>query len=347
MLAIAFLLWLACPEGVVALSPPREIWHDLGTDSAGGSWRALLSHDQPLKVAGPKQYEVKTKEPLDIFEIHPFIDASDTAWIVDGRGRGVKLKLASGAVEEFRVPIAGQLLGGIVVANGAIYFGEGGGPEGRSVRRWGLASARTETLVPLTGDRSIERVFSGRKHIWLLALERTAKPRHGAELIALDPASGQVLRRSRRELATAESRQWKVEVLESADGAVWLANGYSGRVERFDGEKAWESWELAGRQPSNLVPARFGAACLLERTKVDERPELRFMGPPPVTLLQREIAVFQPGKTRFLTLNRPVDQSSQLSRDVSGEVLVDGQAKLILEGGELRIVPSRSRGGND
>lgn len=339
-LACAALLWLGGPAQTSALTPPRDATCELGTDSAGVRWRAFLSLDHPPVVEGARRFEIKIKEPLEGLEVFSVIDASDTAWIVDRRGRGVKLKLADGAVEAFQVPNVRQLQGGIASANGALFFGEGGGADGSSIRRWDLKATGTQSLVPLRGSWSILQLVSGRKQVWALLSEGLGEPKLGFELIALDPAGRQVLQRQRREAAWAKER-WNVEAVEGTDGAFWMANGYAGRVERFEGVKGWETWELGGRQPSNLVPGSLGAACLLDEVEIRENPELQFMGGGRrVNVLRREIAVFQPGKSGMLKLSRPLDQPSRLSRGPGGVVQVEGQGNLALEGGELRLVPS-------
>ena len=79
------------------------------------------------------------------------------------------------------------------------------------------------------------------------------------------------MQRSKRESAWAERRWSFFQVVESDDGAVWIAEGSSGRVERLDAAGAWQSWALGPFAPADLVPAPFGAVCGLEELEMPDR----------------------------------------------------------------------------
>ncbi|MBL9083105.1 MAG: hypothetical protein JNK76_14920 [Planctomycetales bacterium] len=320
-----------------ALPPARVRFHTIGADAKGVIWKVRLSVDEPMLVSGARDIPVKTKDPLDLFEIYAIIDLHDTAWIVDGEGRGVRVKLADGVVEEFRVPVTMQLLGGIVVRDGRLYFGDSGGATGQTVRQMDVASGETKTLLTLAAERTLYKLVPGKLRLWIASCSGLASSRHIIELAALDWAGGNVTLQSQREMPWANPSWNSLEVVEAEDGAAWVATGLSGRVERLDASGMWQGWSLDGLRPSKLVAARFGAACLLEQLQMTKGPH--FPGAPieVPTLLGREIAAFQPGSPKFMKC--PVETDVNLSADHDGSVRVEGRGRLSLEGGRLQIVP--------
>ena len=320
-----------------ALTPPRVMFRAIGTDSKGVVWQVRTAVNEPLVVLGAKKFPVKTREPFDLFEIHAAIDSRDTAWIVDGKGRGVRVKLADGVAEEFRVPVSMQLVGGIAARDGKLYFGDSGGSVGRTVRQMDVVSGETKTLATLGAEWSVHTVVSGKRRLWIAAWTGFAPSRHSIELIALDWAEGNIALRSQRDMPWSNPHWSKFELVEAENGAAWVANGYSGRVERLDASGTWQGWSLDGRTPSKLVAARFGAACLLQQLQPPKGPQ--FSGGPiqSPTVLRREIAAFQPGSTKFIMC--PVETDVSLSADRDGGVRVEGRGRLSLEGGRLHIVP--------
>jgi len=327
---------LAIVAAAHALPPPRVVFHAIGTDSKGTAWQVRLSVDEPMQVLGAGNFQVKTKEPLD-FHAYATIDARDMAWVVDCKGRGVRVKLTDGAAEELRVPVSMQLVGGIAMRDGKLYFGDSGGAGGRTVRRMDAASGETKTLLTLGAEWSVYRMLPGKRRLWIVTWTGLASSRHNIELAALDWAGGDVTLQSRLEMPWADPPWSMFEIVEAEDGAAWVADGHSGRVERLDASGKWQGWALDGRTPSKLVAARFGAACVLEQLQATKGPH--FPGAPAEvpTVLRREIAAFQQGSPKFMTC--PVKADVNLSADRDGGVRVEGQRRLSLEGGRLQIVP--------
>lgn len=323
-----------------ALTPPRETVHAVGTDSRGVVWKVRIAVGEPMLVIGAQNFPVKTREPFDLFETHAAIDSRDTAWIVDGKGRGVRVKLADGAAEEFHVPVSRQLVGGIAVADGKLYFGDSDASGERAVRRMDVASSAVETLLTWDVQWSSPSLCPRKRYLWITSSSAPTTSKRVLELIALDWASGKVVRRSQREMPLAAQAWTDFELVEAEDGTAWVADGRSARVERLDASGTWQGWSLNGRTPSNLVAARFGAACVLRELQAPKGPQ--FPGGPnqSPTVLRREIAAFQPESSTFLTC--PVDADVTFSVDRDGGVRVEGRGRLSLEGGRLQIVPMPS-----
>jgi streptogramin lyase len=323
-----------------ALTPPRETVHAVGTDSKGVVWKVRTAVGEPMLVIGVRNFSVKTQEPFDLFETYAAIDSRDTAWIVDGKGRGVRVKLADGAAEEFRVPVSKQLVGGIAVTDGKLYFGDSDALGGRAVRRIDVASSAMETLLTWNVQWSSPRLWPHKGHLWITNSSGLTSSQRVLELVALDWLSGKVVRRAQREMPLAAQAWTNFELVEAEDGTAWVADGPSVRVERLDASGTWKGWSLDGRTPSNLVTARFGAACLLRRLQPPQGPQ--FPGGPiqPPTVLRREIAAFQADSGEIMTC--PVETDVSLSADRDGDVRVEGRGRLSLEGGRLHIVPAAS-----
>jgi len=334
---VAAALLIVLATSASGLTRPREATQPLGTDSDGAGWQVRVAVDEPLVVFGPRRFSVQTKEPLDL-DIHTTIDRRNTAWIVDHQGRGVQVQLADGKAQEFRVPVTVQLIGGIAVADGQMYFADRAGRANSAVRRMDVASGETKTLLTLEAGWTVYTMLSGQRRLWIAAWNGLAVSRHAVELIALDWATGNVALQARREMPWATLRWSTFEVVEAQDGAAWVANGYTGRVERLDESGAWQGWPLDGRTPSNLVAARFGAACLLQQLQPPSEPQ--FSGAPiqAPTVLRRELAAFQPGTPTVVT--HPVATHVGLSADRAGGVRVEGIGHLALDGGQLLIVPA-------
>lgn len=322
-----------------ALTPPRSVLHTVGTDSKGVVWKARLAVDEPLALFGAGNFTIKTREPLD-FQVFAAIDSRDTAWIVDCKGRGIRANLADGAAEEFRVPLSGQLVGGIDVAGGRLYFGASDAAGGSAVRWMDIASGAMETLLKWDVQWSLPGLCRRKAHLWIMNSSGPTSGKRVLDLAALDLASGKIVRRSQREMPLAPQAWTVFELVEAEDGAAWVGDGPSGRVERLDAAGTWQGWSLDDRVLSNLVAARFGAACFLKRLQPPKEPH--FPGAPleqPAVLL-REIAAFQPGSNKFMTC--PVETDVSLSVDRDGEVWVEGRGRLSLEGGRLQIVSAAS-----
>jgi hypothetical protein len=197
-----------------------------------------------------------------------------------------------------------------------------------------VASGATETLLQWDATWETPKLYPRKRHLWIAnnTGPKSGKPRF--ELVALDWASGKVVQRSQREIPLAAQAGTR-ELIESADGAVWLL--LSARVERLDASGTWQGWALNDRTPSKLVAARFGVVCLLQQFQQPAEPHFSgspYRGP---AVLRREIAAFQPGMTTFMTY--PVETDVNLLPDRNGGVQVEGRGRLLLEGGRLRIAP--------
>ncbi len=319
-------------------APPRETFHSLGTDSNGAEWQARVSVDEPLNVYGPRAFTVATTERFDLFEIHAAIDERDVAWIADGKGRGVRVTLADGKFEEFRVPVSRQLVGGIAVRQGKLFFGDNPAIGSRTVRQLDLASGTVKPLLTLDGSWWPYALVPGRRVVWAVNWTALAGPQVTLELVALEWLTGATTVRAQRSMPIAAYVEATLRIVEAPDGAAWVANGYTERIERLDGSGAWQGWSLDGRSPSNLVAASFGAACVLQRLK-PPKDTRTFEGMPMErpTVLSREIAVFVPGNASPLTL--PVDAEVRLAAERDGGVRVEGRGRLSVDGGKLQISP--------
>lgn len=205
-------------------------------------------------------------------------------------------------------------------------------------RRMEVASGEVKTLLTLEAGWTVHTMLSGQRRVWIAAWNGLAASQQSMELIALDWATGNVALQGRREMPWATPRWSNFEVIEAQDGAVWIANGYTGRVERMDESGAWQGWPLDGRTPSNLVAARFGAACLLQQLQPPSEPQNSGGPIEAPTVLRRELAAFQPGTPTFVTY--PVETHVSLLADRAGGVRVEGFGQLALENGRLLIVPA-------
>lgn len=330
-------LFLALLADVNALTPQRQALHAVGTDSKGVVWKVGLAVDEPLFVFGSQNFSVKTKEPLD-FQVHANIDSHDTASIVDCKGRGVRVNLANGAAEEFRVPVSGQLVGGIAVVDGNLYFGDCDASGGSALRRMDVASGAVETLLKWGVQWSSPGLYPRKSYLWITISTGPTSGKRVLELVALDPASGKTVRRSQREMPLASQAWRSFELVEAEGGAVWVGDGPSARVVRLDASGVWQDWSLDGRVPSSLVVARFGAACFLRQLQPPKEPH--FSGAPleQPAVLWRGIAAFQPGSSKFMTF--PVEKDVSLSADRDGVVWVEGRGRLSLDGDRVQIVPA-------
>lgn len=319
----------------LAIPPPQEVTRTLGTDSTGAAWQVHASRERPIVLSGPRRLEVQPKEPLDYLEFHTFLDRSNEGWIVDGRGRGVRVNLTDGTSRSFRVPVSQQLIGGIAAADGKLYFGENGAAGNRSVRSMEMASGAVRQVASLDQGWTPLALHLGKQRLWIAAWTGFVG-RHELELIGWDWRQGTIAVRSRTALPWAEPRMNGLELVEADDGAAWFADGYAACVGRLDAGGAWQNWNLGGRTPSNLVWGRDGTACLLRRhepPRDDLPPGLQS----PAELKATQIALFQPGRNEPLVL--PATTTTlRPSRD--GGVLVGSQGRLAIEGGELRIVPA-------
>jgi hypothetical protein len=201
-----------------------------------------------------------------------------------------------------------------------------------------IAAGQTKPLLQLEAGWTVYTMHSGRRRLWIAAWNGLTPKQQALELFALDWTTGKLALRSRREMPQAAVPWSLFEVIEAPDGAVWVANGYTGRVERLDESGAWQGWALDGRTPSNLVTARFGAACLLQQ--LQPAPPAEGPGGPiqhPV-VLRRELAAFRPGTPTFSTV--PVETDVKLSADRDGGVRAEGRGQLTLESDRLLIVPA-------
>lgn len=323
-------------------APPRETYHKLGTDSKGATWQLRVALNEPLTVFGTQRFVIPTREPFDLFEIHAVIDASDVAWIVDGKGRGVRVHLSDGKAEEFRVPVSRQLVGGIAVRDGKLFFGENPATGTRSVRQLDLASGAVKTVLTLEGAWSTYRLAAGPRRVWAVNWTGLASPEDTIELVALDWVTGAASTRGRRSMPRAAYVEGTLTVVEAPDGAAWVANGYTQRIERLDGSGRWQGWGLDGRTPSNLMPAPFGAVCVLRRLKPPK--DTRTLEGVPFeqpSVLSREIGAFIPDAAQFLVL--PVDADVRLIADPDGGVRVEGLGRLSIDAGRLQIAAGVKR----
>ena len=322
-------------------SAPREARYPLGVDSTGVPWSVVVALNKPLTVFGSRNLQVKTREPLDL-ELYGVIDSHNAAWIVDQKGRGVRVKLSDGTATEFRVPVS-RTLRGLAVSDDKLYFTDTVGADGLSVQQMDFVSGRRQTIAKLDAKWSLHGLISGKHHLWIALSTGLMPGRHTIELVAVDWATGKVVLRSRREMPLAQTPWTTFEVVESEDGGAWVANGSTSRIERLAISGAWQGWSLGGRTPSNLVAARFGAACLLRRQQApkDEGYDLPGVPAPGLRVLSREIVAIQEGSRELLTTT--IDADATLSADGAGGVRVDGQRRLSLAGGRLQIVPEQSR----
>lgn len=324
----------------LALPPPLEVTREVGYDSAGVLWSVRATADGQISFSGAREFSLRPGARLDHLALHTALDAEDTAWVVDARGHGVRVKLASGASTEVTVPVSAQLVAGIAAEGGALSFGDHDARGTSALARLDISTGKVARLHAFTAPEGLLTFSLGRRHVWVVGWDGLTPARHGLALAGVDKASGKVARSGRRQTAWSPVRWGGLSLAEDEGENVWIADTYSSRVARLDPSGVWRSWRLAPRTPSDITTLGTRAVLLLTRHEQVADAALLPPGMERHRVAERALAVIDPEASRPTTLPLPPRWAyARLRRDRNGVLWLAPGMRVLLEQGRPRLAP--------